>query len=75
MMKNGSKLWWATPLGICWAIWKERNRIVFEDAPFSHSRLKHSIISSLFFWTMIFPNVDVSFVKRLLNMYMSTSRC
>ena len=60
------------PLSIWWAIWKEMNIIVFEDAPFSHSRLKHSIISSLFFfWAGIMPNVDICFVKRLSNMYMS----
>ena len=35
MKKNDRKLWWAAPLGICWVIRKERNRIVFEDVHFS----------------------------------------
>ena len=62
--KTNRKLWWAIPLCVCWAIRKERNKIVFEDASFSPSRLKHLIISSLFFWAGIIPNVDTSFVKR-----------
>ena len=74
MKKKDRKLWWAAPLGLCWAIWKERNKIVFEDVPFSHSRLKHSIISSLFLWAGIMPNVDTSFVKLLSNLYMFTAR-
>ena len=47
---------------------------MFEDAPFSHSRLKHSIISSLFFWVEIMLDVDISFVKRLSSLYISTNR-
>ena len=47
---------------------------MFKDASFSHSRLKHSIISSLILWAGIMPDVDISFVKRLSNLYMSTAR-
>ena len=47
---------------------------MFEDVPFSHSRQKHSIISSLLVWAGIMPEVDTSFVKRLSNLYMSTTR-
>ena len=47
---------------------------MFEDAPFSPSRLKHLIISSLFFWVGIMLNVDTFFVKRLSYLYMSTAR-
>ena len=72
--KTNRKLWWVVPLCFCWAIWKERNIIVFKDAPFSPSRLKHSIISSLFFWDGLIPDMDTSFVKRLSYLYMSTAR-
>ena len=48
---------------LLWAIWKERNRIVFEDAAFSTLRLKHSIICSLFTWVGCNPNADISFVQ------------
>ena len=43
--KNGRKLWWAIYAG---QSGKRRTKIVFEDVPFSHSRLKHSIISFMF---------------------------
>ena len=63
-----------SPLSIFWAIWKERDRAVFEDAPFSHIRLKHSIISSLLYWAGIIPNVDISFVRTLPSLYMTDPR-
>ena len=45
-----------------------------KDALFSHSRLKHSITSSLLLWAGIMPDVHTFFVKRLSNLYMSTTR-
>ena len=51
----------------------KKRGMVFEDASFSPSRLKHSIISSLIFWVGIMPDVDTSFVKRLSHLYMSTT--
>ena len=40
MRKKDAKLWKAVPLCLIWAIWKERNKVVFEDEAFSKSRLK-----------------------------------
>ena len=74
MKKKSRKLWWAAPLSIFWAIWKESNRVVFEDAPFSYIRLKHSIISSILYWAGIIPNVDTSFVRTLSSLYMTVPR-
>ena len=74
MKKNARKFYWAAPLGICWAIWKERNKIVFEDIPFSQPRPKHSIISSLWFWAGLIQNVENSFVKNLSCLYMPNAR-
>ena len=72
--KKRRKLWWAAPLASSGQIWKERDRVVFEDAPFSHIRLKHSIISSLLYWAGIIPNVDISFVRTLPSLYMTDPR-
>ena len=36
-------------LSLIWAIWKERNKVVFEDEIFSPNRLKTSFISALIF--------------------------
>ena len=68
--KKAKSLWSAAPLILLWAIWKERNRVVFEGGAFSTLRLKHSIIRSLFTWAGCIPNADVSFVGLLLfNFY------
>ena len=34
--------------------WKERNRIVFEDLPFSYTSLRNSFISSFSIWAVAF---------------------
>ena len=58
--KHVRKLWKAAPFSLLWAIWKERNKIVFEDATFSHGRLKLSFISSLTSWAGLIPEMDHS---------------
>ena len=51
--KKTKKVWKAAHLYLIWEIWKERNRVVFEDLPFSYSRLKNSIITALSSWAGI----------------------
>ena len=48
--KRARKLWRAIPFCLFWVIWKERNWIIFEDVPFSLSRLKTSFASMLVSW-------------------------
>ena len=57
--KNARKLWMTAPLSLLLAIWKERNKIVFEDAMFSYNRLKLSFVSSLTSWVGLIANVDL----------------
>ena len=38
----------AAPLYLFWAIWRERNRIVFDNVDFSLSILKSSFIACLY---------------------------
>ena len=64
--KNLKKLWKAAPLCLIWSIWKERNRIVFDDLPFSYTRLKNSFISSFSIWAGLLDLGEDSFVRILL---------
>ena len=51
---------------LIWAIWKERNKVVFYDTPFLVDRLKLSFISSLSSWAGLIANEDFSFGRILL---------
>ena len=64
--KRARKLWRVAPLGLLWAIWKERNRIVFDDVPFSLSRLKSSFVSLLISWAGCIETEEGTFVRILL---------
>ena len=64
--KKAKAIWRVAPLLLFWAIWKGRNKIIFEDANFSPLRLKLSVIRSLFLWARFIPNVDFDFVRLLL---------
>ena len=48
--KKHRKVWWAIPLCLFWTVWKERNRIVFDNEVLSIQRLKNSFICNLFSW-------------------------
>lgn len=42
--------WEAAPLAVCWVIWRERNRRVFENEERSISSLKNFLLGTSFFW-------------------------
>ena len=63
--KRARKLWMTAPLSLIWAIWKERNRVIFEDAVFSRSRLKTPFVSALISWVGLIANGEHSFVRIL----------
>ena len=58
--KRSRKLWLPAPLSLIWAIWKERNRVVFEDVAFSIDRMKHSFASALISWAGLISDVFFS---------------
>ena len=49
-----------------WAIWRERNRVVFEDVVFSPNRMKLSFVSALISWARLIPNMECSLARILL---------
>ena len=64
--KKTKKVWKAAPLCLIWEIWKERNRVILEDLPFSHSRLKNSFVSTLSSWAGILGVGEDTFVRIFL---------
>ncbi|RVW49018.1 Transposon TX1 uncharacterized 149 kDa protein [Vitis vinifera] len=49
--KKRGKIWQAAPLCLFWTMWKERNRIAFDNEALSIQRLKTSFVCNLFSWT------------------------
>lgn len=58
--KKEAKLWRIVPTCLLWAIWKEKNKIVFEKAAFSLDRLKPCFSNSLSSWTGTYSRLDPS---------------
>ena len=54
--KKRRKVWKTTPLCLFWAVWKERNRIAFDNEDFSIHRLKNSFVCNLWSWTKLVVN-------------------
>ena len=63
--KKESRLWQAAPLCLMWAIWKERNKIIFEDDGFSFDILKSIFLRSLCSWASLIPEVDCYLVRNI----------
>ena len=62
--KSERKAWRAAPFCLFWAIWKERNRVVFENEEFSLHRLRSAFVYSFCSWVGAVVNSD-SFVANL----------
>ena len=64
--KKTKNLWMAAPLYLFWAIWRERNRIVFDNVDFCFSRLKTSFISIFVYWANCLELGECSLARILL---------
>ena len=56
MGKKRSKVWKTAPLCLFWAVWKERNRIAFDNEELSIHRLRNSFVCNLWMWTKLVVN-------------------
>ena len=65
LRKKDSKLWKAAPLCLLWAIWKERNNVIFEDDCFSLSKLMSFFLRSLCSWACLIGGGDRYIVRHL----------
>ena len=55
--KKRKKAWKLALLCLFWAVWKERNRIAFNNEEFSVHRLKYSFVCNLWSWTKLYIDV------------------
>ena len=51
--KKRRKVWKVAPLCLFWQVWKERNKIAFDNEELSIHRLKNSFVCNIWSWTMI----------------------
>ena len=72
MRKKDVKLWRAVSLCLLWAIWKERNRVVFDDETFSKSRLKSCFLFSLSSWASLMFDAE-HFLLEIFSIFPSAS--
>ena len=49
--KKRSKVWMTAPLCLFWVVWKERNKIAFENEELLIHRMKNSFVCNFWFWT------------------------
>ena len=57
--KKRKKTWKLAPLCLFWMVWKERNRIAFDNKEFLIHRLKYSIVCGLWSWTKLYIDADL----------------
>ena len=55
--RKSKKAWKLAPLCLFWAVWKEKNRITFDNEEFSVHRLKYYFVCSFWSWTKLYINV------------------
>ena len=69
MRKAEKKVLMAAPLYLIWAIWKERNIIVFENANLSLHRLKTTFVLSIWSWAFTILKQVFLFIRNLLLIF------
>ena len=58
-----SDKWNLVLLSLLWTIWKERNRLTFEDVKFTSTQLLASFITSLYEWSFVSRPTDSNYVQ------------
>ena len=52
--KKRKRVWMAAPLCIFWTLWKERNRVAFENEVPSAHRMKSVFLFTLWLWAKLY---------------------
>ena len=54
MGKKRKKIWLAAPLCLFWTLWRERNRVGFENSVTSAQRTKATFLSNIQSWANLY---------------------
>ena len=54
MGKKHKKIWLAAPLCLFWILWRERNRMAFENEAPSVHKMKSNFLSILWSWANLY---------------------
>ena len=68
LRKDDRKILRATLCCLFWAIWKERNKVVFKDEQFSLSKLKFFFVYSLCSWARLGICDDSLIIRKLVHL-------
>ena len=66
MGKKRRKIWMATPLCLFWLVWKERNKVAFENEDLLIQRMKNSFVCNIWSWS---KSCIVERPLRLINFF------
>ena len=67
MGKKRKKIWLAVPLCLFWTLWRERNRVVFENEVSSSQRTKATFLSNLWSWANLYTVDNTNSVVDFLS--------
>ena len=71
MGEKHKKVWRVAFLCLFWTVWRERNRVTFDNAVFFENRLKSSFICNLWGWS----NVHSGGIDRSLLDFLTCLGC
>ena len=57
MGKKRKKIWMAAALCLFWTLWRERNRVVFDNGVTNAQKIKSNFLSNLWNWTNLYSVV------------------
>ena len=52
--KKRKKIWMASPLCLFWTLWRERNRVVFDNGVTNTQKIKANFLSNMWNWTNLY---------------------
>ena len=65
--KKRKRIWLAAPLCVFWALWRARNRLVFENEGTTDQKIKANFVSNLWAWANLYRADKTNYVVDFLT--------